>query len=157
MHDDNVLKHICTGVFAPEQLAWSVVKNNASWLTRLISEWMTEFVSQTCSSRKKKTRRKVEATNPREKTVICTWNTAASNSSETELCPYAEANIRAKALLQTHLRSTKTQTVHRARRNAHRMHSICTELFSTRNTFWDVITLARFVQRGIQVEKVVRS
>lgn len=53
MHDDNVLKHICTGVFAPEQLAWSVVKNNASWLTRLISEWMTEFVSQTCSSRKK--------------------------------------------------------------------------------------------------------
>lgn len=154
MHNDNVLKHICAGVFAPEQLAWSVVKNNALWLTRHISEWMTEIVSQTCSSRK---RRKMEATNPWEKTVICSWNTAAPNSSEAELRSYAKAKIRLKALLQSHLRSTKTQTVHRAWRNARRMHSIWTELFSTKNIFGDVITLARFVQRGIQVERVVRS
>lgn len=38
MHSGNVLKHIHTEVFAPEQLARSVVKNNAEWFTRLITE-----------------------------------------------------------------------------------------------------------------------
>jgi len=56
MHGGNVLKHTRAEAVAAEQLARTVVKNNAEWFTRLIAASAPELGAQTSSSQSEQAR-----------------------------------------------------------------------------------------------------